>query len=129
MLNPEYPPSRKVLEPFFISYGPLLFSKTLESAGILNRISNYIMTTLKDISISYQSSVLYDLLMKDLANLNKQKAFIIFLRKEGMLKDIYKEMKVNGKIISGDCINFESKRYLSWETSIINFCTMNEMFC
>jgi len=78
--------------------GPLNVAGKLKQLKILNPISYYILNTLNNVSTSYQASVLYDLLIEDLENLNNHTTFKKYFKEEVLLGNIYKELEHNGKI-------------------------------
>jgi len=61
-------------------------------------MSYYIIKIMVNISITYQASVLYNLIMKDLNDTKKYYAFMKSLSKEELLQDTYKKFQINDKI-------------------------------
>ena len=102
VVNIEYSPSREGIQKSLITHGPLHLAGNLEDLGILNPASYFIMNTLNKAPLFYQSSVLLDLILKDLANIDKRKTFMKFIRKNVFFfpfKDFQKHCEINFKSV------------------------------
>ena len=64
---------------------------------ILSPVHLYIMTNFKKVSVSYQSSILFELLKEDLEYLPKYQEFKRFVRTERSLMQIHSKMNHIGK--------------------------------
>ena len=82
------------------AYGPGKLASNLTNNGILCPNHYYILRTLKKVSVSYQSSVLFELLKEDLEYLPKYEKFKQLLRSDKSLMHIYSEVSDIGKINS-----------------------------
>ena len=81
------------------TYGPSKLAFNLMKNRILCPIHYYIITTLKKVSASYQSSVLFELLKEDLDYLTRYEEFKQFVRTEKSLMHIYSKMSNIGKLV------------------------------
>ena len=80
-------------------YGPRKMAYTLFKKRLLCQIHYNIMSTLKKVSISYQSSILVQLLKVDLEYLPKYQKFKQFVRTEKFLMHMYSKMSKIGNLV------------------------------
>ena len=79
---------KKPMEQAFQLYGPSKLAGILFRKEILNPVHYYIMGTLKDVSESYQSSVLYEMLTLDIEITSKYQKFRDLVKKDTSLEHI-----------------------------------------
>ena len=71
------------------TYGPAEIAYILVKKQILSPTSNYIMTTLNQVPISYQSSVMLRLLKVDMEHSSKYRNLVHLVRTEKSLRHMY----------------------------------------
>ena len=81
-------------------YGPMKLAYILFQNRILSPIHSYILRKYKQASISYQSSVLYDLLQTDFEDIDRYMKFKYFMKKEQSLRHLHSKIWYIGKIKS-----------------------------
>ena len=70
-------------------YKPTILAYILVKKKILSSVNYYILTTLKKVSSSYQSSVLLELLKRDIQYLPKYRELIQLVKTKKSLRHIY----------------------------------------
>ena len=71
------------------TYGPAEIAYILLNKELLSPVNNYIMTTLNQVPISYQSSVLLRLLKVDMEHSRKYRNLVHLVRTEKSLRHMY----------------------------------------
>ena len=79
------------------TYGPIKMAIKLMKNNIISPVNFHIMTKFKKVSVSYKSSVLFELLKEDLEYLPKYQEFKQFVKTEKTLVKIYSKMSDIGK--------------------------------
>ena len=88
---------KKKIEKAMQLYGPIKLANVLFRKGILNPVHNYILRTLKHVSVSYQSSVLFEMLQVEFEYLNTYQDFKKFVENDTSLKHLHTKMGYVGK--------------------------------
>ena len=88
---------RKSIEMAYQKYGPTTLAYVLVMKGIFSPLHYFILKTLNRASISYQSSIMYELFGLQLEYLPIYQSFKEFMKTEPYLKHISSKMSDLGK--------------------------------
>ena len=89
---------KKIMEQTFENYGPTKLADILFKNNILNPVHYYIMRTLKDVKESYQSLVLYEMLIIDFQIPSQYLKFKNLVKMESSLIHISSVLTHVGKV-------------------------------